>query len=144
MLGATLGKENKKPVDAATKSKAALFLKEFTKQGNALTDRYYGNFIRAAKTEHPKAWEYAITELAALRAEAQPTLIKDVTDMSGFIYNTLVGNTEEYNSQFAGKILKALLAAAIPDFKKAVDAYSAVMNDLRSLRQLAETKARSL
>ena len=114
--------------------------KEFMKQARQLANEYYGYFANAAESNTDEDWKKASDALESLRNSAQPNLVEKITDVSSLLFNSITGNTEEYNKVLSKRILITLAAIGMPDFRKVTDKYYASMEELSELLAIVDKR----
>lgn len=124
----------KYPDSPVMRDRAKNFADESMNQADRLTNKYYGYFEKAARTNKNKDWQRAKNAIESL-----PDEVPEVPVMSpDEILSSLARG--KYDEEYAKKVIRPLLAAGIGDFKKLVELYYKTTDELNQLLALLEQR----
>lgn len=103
-----------------------LFLREMSEHSLELSERYYGNFIKAAKTGQEKDWVQASEEFDTLKMQLTERI--DPEKLS--LWREWLTNKREKTAQSVPEIM---IVSSVPGFKKAFDDYRETVEMLSQL-----------
>lgn len=115
------------------------FKSEVLKQVNELTDRYYGNLIKATETNNENDWKFAEKEEFILANEVKTFFETERNDLA----KISSAENSKYYKEVVLMYIKMLIARILPNLRSAADVYNRFWDDFKKLEELAESKANS-
>jgi len=127
-------------IDDVSKRRMEAFADEFVLQARGLWNRYYGNYIKAAKSGSEEDRKFARSEREGLRRTRMAYNNMNLENLGESIRELLV-ESSEYSEANAEKIIVVWLSELFADIDKFFDKCDKALMKFRELESLAQKKA---